>query len=140
MLFFFTDVICIFANNLGNVNDAINYLKIWATIGLVSGLSTITRPQVIIVASENSVSPTYDVLEIGEIETNLESSDLTELQNAFLVIFLLQFARDCLLSFSWHCQLKESIISQTNEIQAIRRQIGFFLSTIHLKNLFSKAI
>lgn len=79
MLFLFADVICIFVNNLENVNDAINCLKIWATISSASGLSRITRPRVIIVALENFVSPTYDVLEMGEIETNLESSDLTEL-------------------------------------------------------------
>ena len=140
LLFPFADVICIFADNLGNVNDAINRLKIWATIGSNSGLSRITRPRVIIVASGNSVSLTYDVLEMGEIETNLGSSDLTELQNAFSAIFLLQLAEDCLSPLSRHRRLKEFIMRQTDEMQAIRRQMGLSLSAVHLKNLFSKAI
>lgn len=121
LLFFFADIICSFADNFRNINDAINYLKIWATISLASGLFRITCLQVIIVALEHSVSRTYDVLEIGKIETNLGLSDLTELQNAFLAIFLLQLARNCLLSFFWYCQLKKSIMRQTNEIQVIYR-------------------
>lgn len=140
LFFLFADVICIFADDLGDVNDAINRLKIWATISSASGLSRITRPRVIIVASGHSVSPTYDVLEMGEIEINLESGDSTELQNAFSAIVLLQLAGDCLSPLSRHRRLKESIMRQTDEMQAIRKQMGLSLSAVHLNNLFSKAI
>ena len=139
LFFLFADVICIFADDFRSVNDAINRLKIWATIGSASGLSRITRPRVIIVASGHSVSPTYD-LEMEEIETNLGSDDLTGLQNAFSAIVLLQLAGDCLSPLSRHRRLKESIMRQTDEMQAIRKQTGLSLSAIHLSNLFSKAI
>lgn len=126
MFFLFADVICVFADDFGSVNNAINRLKVWATIGSASGLSRITRPRLISVASENSVSPIHDSLEMGEIETNLGSGDSPELQNAFSAIVLLQLAGDCLSPLSRHRQLKESIMRQTDEMQAIRKQIGAF--------------
>lgn len=43
----------------------------------------------IIIVLGNSISSTYNILEIREIETNLGSSNLTELHNIFLAIFLL---------------------------------------------------
>lgn len=140
LFFLFADVICIFADDFGNVNNAINRLKVWATIGSASGLSRITRPRVIIVASGNSVSPIHDILEMGEIETNLGSGDSAELQNAFSAIVLLQLAGDCLSPLSRHRRLKESIMRQTDEMQAIRKQMGLSLSAVHLNSLFSKAI
>lgn len=73
------DVICIFVDNLRNINNVINCLKILTIISSASGLSKITHLQVIIVALGYFVSPTYNVLEMGKIETNLGSSDSTEL-------------------------------------------------------------
>lgn len=45
LLFLFADVICIFADDFGNVNNVIDRLKIWATIGSASTLPTV-RPRV----------------------------------------------------------------------------------------------
>lgn len=93
LFFLFADEVSIFSDDFGNVNNAINRPKIWATIGSASVLSKITPPRVIIVASGHSVSPNYDLLEMGEIETNLGSGHSAGLQNAFSAIILLQFAR-----------------------------------------------
>lgn len=50
-------------------------------------------------ALEYFASLTYNILEIGEIKTDVRSRDLINLENVFSTIILFQLVKSCLLAF-----------------------------------------
>ncbi len=90
LFFILADVICIFTDDFGSINIVIDRLKISALIESASSLA-IVRTLVIIVASGHSVSPTFDILEMKEVNINC-NSNLMELRNSFSAIILIHLA------------------------------------------------
>ncbi|KAI9676515.1 MAG: hypothetical protein M1817_000673 [Caeruleum heppii] len=72
LFFLFSDVICIFADDLGGLDNVANKLLAWAKLGSASTLPRCIRPRVLIVVSGISPSATYDALEEEDLNFNLQ--------------------------------------------------------------------
>ena len=140
LFFLFADTICIFADDFKDFNSVLNLLKTWAAIGSASSLSIEVRPRVIIAASGHSVSPTFDVLEIEDLEFELDPVSSAVLQESFSAITLIRLADDCLSPLARHRRLKETIMRQADEVQQIRVKKRQLFSAIHMCKLYSQAV
>jgi hypothetical protein len=71
LLFLFSNVICIFADNVGGLETVQAHLQTWATVGSASSLPKTIRPRVIIVITAESPSVTQDLLEKKDLRFSL---------------------------------------------------------------------
>ena len=83
LFFLFTDVVCIFADNVGGLNSVADILKEWAKYRTASCLPNVLRPRVVIVMSSNAVSPTFELLEIEDLRFNLCERGLSDIHDCF---------------------------------------------------------
>lgn len=65
VVFVHTDVICIFAEDVGGLDGIKTLLDTWAHFGIASTLPSPVRPRVIIVCSDETYSATFSYLERG---------------------------------------------------------------------------
>lgn len=125
LLFLFTDVICIFADDFPNLVDVAGRLVNWMVIGSGSILPTRIRPRVLIVTSDSDPSI---VIQAKDFEQCFSSIDLFPL------------AGDGLSPSARYRPLKEAIRAHTRSLQDLRRQHGFLFSADHLAVFFQYAV
>lgn len=71
LIFLFTDIICIFADNLGGLEAVAIILSTWIDLGAASTLSESVRPRVLIVTTEDTFSATHYILEMESLRERL---------------------------------------------------------------------
>ena len=67
----FSDVICIFADDLGGLEKVADYLVVWVRMGDPSSLPTNVHPRVVIMVREPPVVAIYSVLEMEDLRLQL---------------------------------------------------------------------
>ena len=140
LFFLFTDVICIFADDVGGLNTVADILKEWAKYGSVSCLPKVLRPRVVIVISSNAVSPTFELLEIEDLRFNLREQGLSDIYDCFSGVSLLHLASDYISPLARYRRLKEALLRQADELRELRISHRYLLSAVHFNDLFHQAI
>lgn len=140
IFFSFTDVICIFADDVGGLEGVTSYLKEWASIGAALRGSKQVRPRVLIVTEEDIVSPTLEVLEIEDMKFNLRHPHISNIHESFSVISKLRLAGNHLSLQARYRELREVLLRQAREMRQVRIDNRVLYSAIHLSSLFHRAV
>ncbi|KAL8673858.1 MAG: hypothetical protein Q9168_001723 [Polycauliona sp. 1 TL-2023] len=139
LLFLFTDVICIFAEDFLDMDNLIHQLRTWAKLGRPTNLFPAVRPRVIVVRKgvQPSPSPLYDLLDQEDLRFNFRCQELVDYFSAVTVLHL---ADEQISPLSRHRRLKELLQRQVEEVRHARETYGCLYSAIHLNDLFTDAV
>lgn len=139
LLFLFTDVLCIFADDFLDMDSLIHQLKTWAKLGRPTNLFPAVKPRVIVVKKgvQPSPSPLYDLLERQDLRFNLKRQELIDYFSAVTVLHL---ADEQISDLARHRRLKELLQRQVEEIRYVRETYGCLYSATHLNDLFTDAV
>ena len=138
IFFNFTDVICIFADDVGGVHGAAALLKEWATIRLANDL--VPLPRVIIVTVGDDVSPTFQILNVEDLRFSLLEHGPANLSGSFSGIYLLQLAGESITPLARYRRLKEALLRQADEMRHVRITVHRSFSACHMSSLFDAAV
>lgn len=135
----FSDVLCIFADDFPKFESVVDRLKTWAPAGGQKNLFEHVRPSVVIVKRSDgpSPSPTYDLLEMQEIQAGL---DLEILKESYSSITVLHLADRQLSPLARYRRLKELLWRQMDIVRQRRRHYRCLYSAVHLGSFFQLAV
>ena len=136
-LFLFSDVICLFANDFGGVQETVKMLCKLASFGSASSAPQQLRPRVLIVSSREQTSATAQVLETEECRYRILQETGHEIYSQ---IVLVQLPGDHCSPRTRHKILKESIHKHTTQMQHIRRTTSYLFTANHLSAFMSLAM
>ena len=140
LLFLFSDVICIFADDCGGIERVADILKIWATAGSASTFPKAARPRVVVVTAESYASATYELLEIEELRHRLREQD-SEIQNqCYSSVKLVHLSGNHVSALARHRRLKEIPLNERDEARATREEHGALFSATHFNQFFRDAV
>lgn len=135
LLFLFSDVICIFADDFSGADQVTQYLITWATISSRSSVPQRTQPQIIIVLTHQITSATHHVLETENLHFNL-----CQPLCVFAFNKLLHLAGDHLSPLAHHWWLKEILLNEADTSQVNQLQLQTLFSVTHLQAFFYHAL
>ena len=139
LVFLFSDVICIFADDFGGLETVASLLTAWVRIGSASSLPKPVRPRVVIVAHEEVDAATYSVLELESLRFNMEQEASGWRDGVFASITVIRLADDNLSSLARHRRLKEVLLREADISRNIRLQKRLLFSAVHIHRLFRQA-
>ena len=135
----FTDVVCIFAEDLGGLTETAKFLVNWVRFGDPSNLPRVIRPRVLIVTCEDDTATTHQVLGIDEVRFILDQEDQNLRSQVFTSINLIQLPGDHVSALAKHRRLKEVLLTEVDRsrIQRIEQRVLF--SAVHMEAFFHQA-
>ena len=139
LLFLFTDVLCVFADDFLDMDSMLHQLRSWAALGWASRLLATVRPKVIVVRKgvEPSPSPLYDLLDQQDLRFNIKHQDLIRY---FSSVTVLQLADEQISPSARHRRLKELMQRQVEEMRHLKQTYGCLYSAVHLNDFFVDAV
>ncbi|KAL8912017.1 MAG: hypothetical protein Q9171_002930 [Xanthocarpia ochracea] len=139
LLFLFTDVLCVFADDFLDMDSMLHQLRSWAALGWASRLLATVRPKVIVVRKgvEPSPSPLYDLLDQQDLRFNIKHQDLIRY---FSSVTVLQLAHEQISPSARHRRLKELMQRQVEEMRHLKQAYGCLYSAVHLNDFFVDAV
>jgi hypothetical protein len=139
LLFLFTDVICLFADDLGGVNSVCELLRTWSKLGSASTLAPSVRPRVIIVIGHPTRSSTETLLDREDILFQLSASGA-----AFFTVFgdleILYLPQETLSMEALYMGLGSELANQLRHAKATRERNQVLFSAEHLNAFFESAL
>jgi hypothetical protein len=136
LLFPFSDVVCVFADDFSRLEALVQQLMAWVEVGSLMHFLPELRPRLLIVVSEDGP---YAGEKYEELCRELQSC-LPKLENNFSVIRIFQLAGQYLSPMARHQRLQSEIRSQTQQMCHIRQHNCMLFSALHMASLFAKAI
>ena len=91
LAFLFSDVICIFADDIEDLESVTSYISHWIKIGSASSFSRNVRSRVVIVQTEDSMTVTQSVLDLKELQFRLKVENKKNRECVYSAIILLHF-------------------------------------------------
>ena len=137
VLFLFTDVICLFADDFSCLEDVIDLLKSWAIAGSASNLPYLIRPKIVIVATGDEASVTFNVLQAQDFKFGLNQQDLINFFSSIIVLYLTEAP---ISSLARHRRLKEVLLRHADEMRQLRQQLRLLYSAVHLNYFLQEAV
>jgi len=137
VLFLFTDVICVFADDFSCLEDVIDLLKAWAAAGSASHLPYLIRPKIVIVATGDEASVTFNVLQAQDFKFGLNQQDLINFFSSIIVLYLTEAP---ISSLARHRRLKEVLLRHADEMRQLRQQLRLLYSAVHLNRFLQEAV
>lgn len=136
-MFMFTDVICIFADDLGGLDAVRNMLTRWAMVGR-NASSLEYRPRVLIVMETDHKHPTYETLDEMDFFFMLaQDRNVTEV---FVTPSLHRLPGQALSDIAQHCSLKNDLLKLTDISRRDRKEEGYLFSVMHMAFFFQTAL
>ncbi|QSS66922.1 hypothetical protein I7I51_03134 [Histoplasma capsulatum] len=136
LLFLFSDVICVFADDFPTLHSVAARIHTWARIGSASSLPSSTRPTLIVVTS--GPGPLSDLL-AEDFRAQIHAMG-EAFSKSFRSIKLFRLVGDHLSPCARYLRLKEEILSKMQEAQDTRRQYHCLFSSVHLDAFFRQAM
>ncbi|KKZ66707.1 hypothetical protein EMCG_07612 [[Emmonsia] crescens] len=136
LLFMFTDVVCIFADDVGGLEGAKTLLASWASYGSASSLPT--RPRVIVVVASKEPSATCGITAGNDfIHDVIQCSGVSD---TFASIQMLQSPFPGLSPSAHHRPLKDEVLKGLDIARRDRQEHCALFSSFHLDAFFEKAM
>ena len=136
----FSNVVCIFAEDLGGLDGVASFLSHWIKIGEVSTLPPSVRPRVVIALREADIPVTQSVLELEELRMRLQQENEEARAKVFSSISLVHLAGDRMSSLARHRRLMEVLLSEIGSSQIKRKELRLQFSAVHIEAFFTCAI
>ena len=141
LLFLFTDVVCIFADDIGGLDAVRKLLSTWAFIGSASSLPQPIRPRVMVIVGGQTTSITQSVMDEEDFLFHVLEPDGPPLFAAFADIqtYRLPPPEDRSPDSSF-VQLGKDISTQLHKSRLSRGDLQAMFSAIHLNSFFEDAL
>ncbi|KAF3492114.1 uncharacterized protein GIQ15_01631 [Arthroderma uncinatum] len=136
LVFLFTDVVCLFAEDLGGMDGVKTLLTAWATFGSASSLAP--RPAVIVVAVSDGASVTQDILEEGEFLADLMQH--AGVADTFMSINMVYLPPRGVLAGAPYQPLRDEMLKRLDIVRRHRREHRCLFSAVHFSALFEEAM
>ena len=135
----FADVVCVFADDFADFDETVQRLKSWAAAGSASVHFDKIRPRVVVVRRGDaaSPSPTYDLLELDDLQQGLQDRSLMEF---FSSIKVLHLAAEQLSPLARFRRVKELLWREMDEMRHARQNLGCLYSAEHTARFFRMAV
>lgn len=137
VLFLFTDVICVFADDFSCLKDVIDLLKSWAAAGSASHLPYLIRPKIVIVVTGDEASVTFNVLQAQDFKFGLNQQDLITFFSSIVVLYLTEAP---ISPLARHRRLKEVLLRHADEMRQMRQDHRLLYSAVHLNRFVEEAV
>jgi hypothetical protein len=135
-LFLFTDVVCIFADDVGGLDVVENLLSTWARIGSASTLHPQIRPRVMVIVGGRTTSVTQSVMDEQDFMFHLIRPDAPALFDVFADVQTYRIP----VSDTHFRQLEKDISGQLHNTRLWRERKGVAFSATHLNALFQHSL
>ena len=133
LLCLFTDVICIFADDIGGIESVKGLLLKWAAVGSAATSALHVRPRVVIAMSkQKEQAKPSNPLDIDAFRCDVLQDIGLDLSQTFASI--------CTVEISDNQKLREELVKQADITQKTRSASSNLLSAIHQEALFCRAI
>jgi hypothetical protein len=141
LFFSFTNVICIFAEDVGGLDAVGNLLVKWARLGCASSLPDSVRPQVLVVMQgDGSASVTHSFLEWDDFRYHVLQTEEVDLTRSFAAIKVIQLAGEHLSPLVRYRGLKDVVCKALDEARRVRALNTTLFSAVHQAALFQNAL
>lgn len=141
LLFPFTDVICIFAEDVGGLDAAGNLLIKWARLGRPSTLPDLVRPQVLVITDgDSSASITHSMLEWDDFRYHVVQTEKVDLTQSFAAIKVIQLAGEHSSPMVRYRGLKDAVCKALDESRRVKALNTTLFSAVHQAALFQNAL
>ena len=140
LIFPFTDIVCIFADDVGGLEAVAAMLRQWIDAGVSSNLAANVRPRLVIVITEEEHSSTGTVLGLADLRLLLNQDDGANKNAVFSSLLVLQLAHDSISQLARHRRLKEVLFQELDALRLLRIQHRTLFSAIHVDGFFCKAL
>ncbi|KAL8939685.1 MAG: hypothetical protein Q9216_003225 [Gyalolechia sp. 2 TL-2023] len=140
LIFPFTDVVCIFADDVGGLQAVALMLGRWIRTGSASTLPKEHRPRLVIVTTEEDFSATCTVLEIEDLRHCLQDQEGHSRESVFSSLIVLRLTGDSVSQLARHRRLKEVLLQEVDTCRLLRVQHRTLFSAIHLQAFFRQAL
>jgi hypothetical protein len=141
LFFSFTDVICIFAEDVGGLDAVGNLLVKWAGLGRPSSLPDSVRPQVLVVTQgDGSASVTHSLLKWDDFRYHILQTEKVDLTQSFAAIKVVQLADEHLSPLVRYRGLKDVVCKALDEARRLRAFNTTLFSAVHQAALFQNAL
>jgi hypothetical protein len=140
LLFLFTDVICLFADDVGGLDGVKTLLTTWATIGSASSLPSTVRPRLLVISEEDHSSATYNLLEREDFRYHLLHNTGIDLSQTFASIKAIMLPGEYLSPAVQHMRLRENIAREFDLAHRSRDTASVAFSGTHQNALFDRAL
>ncbi|KAL4925804.1 patatin-like phospholipase family protein [Aspergillus undulatus] len=135
LLFLFSDVVCLFADDFPDLSSLLLRLITWCEIGSAMDLPEI-RPRLLIIVSEDT---TFGNSWYQELHNGLQTLS-TNVSPIFSSIKVFQLAGSYLSPLARYQRLRSEIYLHITEVAGIRGKQNLLLSAVHFAALFAGAI
>ena len=136
LLFLFSDVICLFADDFSSVEAVLLRLMTWVEIGSAMSLLPELRPRLLIIVSEDGP---HDSLKHDLLRKALQFHAV-QLNNVFSAAQTFQLAGTYLSPLARYQRLQHEIRTQTQQMLELKQKSHMLLSAYHLASFFAKAV
>ncbi|GBF63944.1 calcium-independent phospholipase [Trichophyton mentagrophytes] len=136
LIFLFSDVICLFADDFSGLQAVAEQIKAWVAIGSASTLPPEVRPSLTIVTSGSG--PLQSLL-AEEFRAEIYRVVGENITDSFRSVKLFRLADDYLSPPARFLRLKDEIIGNAREMHAVRVRSQCLFSALHLSDLFRQA-
>lgn len=136
LFLWFTDVICIFADDVGGLEGVKALLLSWATIGSAAKTTFTVRPRVLVVTLKHELSTAHDWLSNDNLLLDLG----VDLEQTFAKIEITSLSEDGLLRHAQYQRLHQEIIEHVDLTQKARSANSTLISAVHQNALFALAL
>ncbi|PYH40086.1 uncharacterized protein BP01DRAFT_233530 [Aspergillus saccharolyticus JOP 1030-1] len=136
-IFLFTDVICIFADDIGGLDAVRALLTRWALVGR-NASSLDYRPRILIVLEPETGSITHELLDESDFLFSLMQD--RNISEVFATPVFHRLSGKPLSNVSQHCSLKDDLFKLTDFSRRDRRQDCYLFSTTHMATFFELSL
>ena len=138
LLFLFTDLLFIFADDFVNFDQVIRLLKSWATADSASIFNQL-RSRVVIVrcGDKVNVNSIYDLLQMKNLQQDLYQESLKKFFFSIKVLHLIAEQKTSLADFR---RLKKLLRRELEEMRRIRQNLDCLFSATHLNYFFHMTV
>ena len=120
LIFPFTDVICIFADDLGGLRAVTLILSRWIHARAASTLPGKVRPRLVIVTTEKEHSATSTVLEMDDLRYHLQQEEGNSREAVFSSIIVLRLTSESISQLARYRRLKEVLLQEVDTYRLLR--------------------
>ena len=141
LIFPFTNVICVFADDLGGLGAVATMLSKWIDLGAASTSSESVKPRVLIITTEDTFSTTHNILEMESLREKLQQEKAAiSRRSSFSSFLVLRLPPADVSQLARHRRLKEVLLEELDKHRLERVKSRALFSGTHFQALFRIAL
>ena len=139
LLFLFTDVICVFADDFQTEAAVIDKLRAWASYGSAAENIPSLLPQVLIVSTGKPDNVGFDRMRSAYLDLEDCEGHSRVLRSMYSGVKRICLYGQSLSPCARFQRLKEALMRLSDDMRQMRVQEGYLLSAVHTSKLYNKA-